>query len=89
MKRKSELFDSIRIANGRHLAAARTLAGLKQTELAQLAGLHVNSLKRLERMKSIAGSEHACQRLQAALFGQGVQVMVKPCTIMLGERNLK
>ena len=38
------------IANGRHLAAARTLAELKQTELAVLAGLHVNSLKRLERM---------------------------------------
>ena len=28
--------------SGPHLAAARTMAGLKQIELAQLAGMHVN-----------------------------------------------
>jgi len=40
-------------ASGRHLAAARTMAGLTRRELAVMAGLHVNSLKRLEQMTEI------------------------------------
>ena len=40
--------------NGRHVAAARTMAGLTQVELAQLAGVHVNGIKRLERMDALA-----------------------------------
>lgn len=56
---------------GNHLAAARAFAGLKQTELASMAGLHVNSLKRLEAMASIAGSEHACNRIGEALEAKG------------------
>ncbi len=57
---------------GRHVAAARAFAGLKQTELASLAGLHVNSLKRLEAMKGIAGSEHAANRIGEALKAKGI-----------------
>lgn len=58
--------------SGRHLAAARTFAGLKQIELAHLARLHVNSLKRLEAMRGIAGSEHACTQLGKALEACGI-----------------
>ena len=58
--------------SGRHIAAARTLAGLKQTELAELAGLHVNSLKRLEAMKGIFGSEHAANAIGEALKAKGI-----------------
>ena len=57
--------------SGRHVAASRAMAGLKQTELAELAGLHVNSLKRLEAMSHIAGSEHACNRIGEALKARG------------------
>ena len=57
---------------GRHIAASRAMAGLKQTELATLAGLHVNSLKRLEAMKGIAGSEHAANRIGEALKLKGI-----------------
>ena len=60
------LRTSSSIANGRHLAAARIMAGLKQTELAMLAGLHVHSLKRLERMGTIPKG-WAIERLQKAL----------------------
>ncbi len=42
-------------ASGRHLAAARAMAGLTQVQLAQLAGVHVNGIKRLERMDSRLG----------------------------------
>ena len=59
-------------ASGRHLAAARTMAGLKQTELAALAGLHVNSVKRLERMTYLNGSEHAVRCIGDALQKKGV-----------------
>ncbi len=40
-------------ANGRRVAAARTMAGLTQVQLAELAGVHVNGIKRLERMNDL------------------------------------
>ena len=58
--------------SGAHLAAARTMAGLKQTELAQLAGLHVNAIKRLEDMDHITGSAFATDRIGNALLSRGV-----------------
>ena len=65
------------IASGRHLAAARTLAGLKQTELAVLAGLHVNSLKRLEHMGAIPKG-WAIEKVEAALKSKGVICQLRP-----------
>ena len=76
-ERKSELFNHISIANGRHLAAARTKAGLKQTELAQLAGIHPNTLKRLERMDIIPGG-WAIGKIEAALKSEGVICQLRP-----------
>ena len=63
---------------GNHIAAARAFAGLNQTELALLAGLHVNSLKRLEAMDSIAGSEYACNRIGEALKARGCVSQASP-----------
>ena len=65
-------------ATGQHLAAARVMAGLKQTELAELAGLHVNSLKRLERMTAIDGNRHSTAKLAAALKTMGIMVQREP-----------
>jgi transcriptional regulator with XRE-family HTH domain len=59
-------------ASGRHVAAARALAGLTQNELASLAGLHVNSLKRIEQMLDIRGSCHAVERIGGALRARGI-----------------
>lgn len=64
--------------SGRHVAASRAMAGLKQTELATLAGLHVNSLKRLEAMKGVSGSEHAANRIGEALKLKGVIAEIWP-----------
>jgi hypothetical protein len=58
--------------SGCHLAAARVMAGLKQTELARLAGIHVNSVKRLEAMTEIRGSTYAVERIGNALLARGV-----------------
>jgi transcriptional regulator with XRE-family HTH domain len=38
---------------GRQLAAARVLAGITQEQLAELAGLHVNSIRYMERQNRI------------------------------------
>jgi transcriptional regulator with XRE-family HTH domain len=76
--------------SGRHVAASRAMAGLKQTELAQLAGLHVNSLKRLEAMKSVLVSVHAANRAGEALKLKGVIAETwPPPLIRLADRTLK
>jgi hypothetical protein len=69
-------------ASGRHLAAARTLAGLKQSELADLAGIHVNSLKRLEQMDDIRGSNYSQVRFRDALRQRGVVAESYPATVL-------
>ena len=65
-------------ATGRHLAAARTMAGLTQAKLADLAGVHVNSLKRLERMKSISGSDYSVWHIFNALKDKGIIAEIRP-----------
>ena len=60
-------------ANGRHVAAARIMAGLTQVQLTQLAGVHVNGIKRLERMNSGLGGTTA-QLVAEALQKRGILV---------------
>lgn len=68
-------------ASGRHLAAARAMAGLKQIELAELTGLHVNSLIRLEAMEAISGNHYSTERLESALAARGVTLGRQPISI--------
>ena len=64
---------------GRQLRAARVLAGLEQAELAQAARLHVNSIRRLERMAVIPPSSwHATGRIVQALAVHGVELVASP-----------
>jgi hypothetical protein len=65
-------------ANGRHLVAARIMAGFKQTGLAELAGFHVNSPKRLERMARIKGSPHSTTAFAEALKAKGILIQCNP-----------
>ena len=74
-------------ASGRHLAAARTMAGLKQSELADMAGIHVNSLKRLEQMDDIRGSHYSTQRFCDALKLRGVIAESHPATVVRLEES--
>lgn len=64
-------------AHGRHIVAARTLAGLSQAELAALAGIHRNSLQRWESMDSLKGG-WALERIETALRLKGVIVQRSP-----------
>ncbi len=66
--------------DGRHVKAARALAGLKQSELAALANLHVNSVKRLEGLPRIPLRDHAAECVGKALLAKGVIADVLPVT---------
>ena len=57
--------------NGRHLKAARTLAGMTQRQLAQAAGLHPNAVKYWERQQERIGG-HAVDKMLEALAAVGV-----------------
>ena len=69
-------------ASGRHIAAARTMAGLTQSELAEIAGLHRNSLARLERMERIPDSMSA-SAIHQALRELGVICQTRPVIAIL------
>lgn len=62
-------------ANGRHLAAARKLAGITQRELATAAGVHFQTVKQWEG-QTRPESGRAPQRFAAALAKLGVVAKV-------------
>ena len=72
---------------GRQLAAARVLAGLTQEHLAELAGLHVNSIRYLERQPRIT-TGHSSERVAEAMANAGVVFFTLPtCGVRLKPTN--
>jgi transcriptional regulator with XRE-family HTH domain len=68
---------------GRQLAAARALAGITQEQLAERAGLHVNSIRYMERQPRIT-TGHSSERAAEALANEGVIFFTLPtCGIRL------
>jgi transcriptional regulator with XRE-family HTH domain len=55
------------------IKAARALLGLGQVELAELAGLGINTVKRLELSEEVRGSAQTFWKLQTALEAAGVE----------------
>ena len=66
------------LQTGRQLKAARALAGIKQVELAKAAGLHVNSIRYMERKDRITVTWSTIERVAAALEGFGVVLVSEP-----------
>ena len=68
------------IVDGRHLKAARTLAGLKQSELADLIGVPVKSVIYRERQKGRVPTSTpiTMERTEAGLVSAGVAVSADP-----------
>lgn len=68
------------IVDGQHLKAARTLAGLKQSELADLIGVHVKPVVYWERQKGRVptSTPSTMERIEAALVSAGVAVLAYP-----------
>jgi transcriptional regulator with XRE-family HTH domain len=68
---------------GRQLAAARVLAGITQEQLAERAGLHVNSVRYMERQGWIT-TGHSSERVAEALVDAGVMFFTLPtCGVRL------
>jgi transcriptional regulator with XRE-family HTH domain len=68
---------------GWQLAAARVLAGITQEQLAERAGLHVNSVRYMERQPRIT-TGHSSARVTEALADAGVIFFTLPtCGIRL------
>lgn len=62
---------------GRHLQAARKMAGLTQLELAGLANVHINTLKYWERRDGGLNSR-AVGKFHDALADNGIDAHVEP-----------
>ncbi len=68
---------------GRQLAAARTLVGITQEDLASRCGLHVNSIRYLERQRVIT-TDHSSRLVATALADLGVRFFTLPsCGVRL------
>ena len=67
-------------ADGQHLRAARTFAGLQQKELAELCGCHETAVRYWESMGE-PFSGHVPKLMSAALLEKGVIVSLWPATI--------
>jgi DNA-binding XRE family transcriptional regulator len=69
--------------DGRHVIAARAMAGLTQEQLAKAAGLHRNSLRRWEGPKPLPRRVWALERIETALKARGVMVQRLPVVCVL------
>jgi len=69
--------SATRPRTGRQLAAARVLAGITQQQLAELADLHVNSIRYMERQKWIT-TGHSSGLVAEALTNSGVMFFTLP-----------
>ena len=62
---------------GNQLRAARSLIGIEQSELAELTGLNVNTIRSMEQSGAgaIAGRFENVQKVQRALEAKGIEFL--------------
>ena len=65
------------VTDGRQLKAARVILGMTINQLAEAAGLHKNSVMRVENYGTLPRSAHAAGRMQKALEEMGIVFEVK------------
>ena len=65
------------LTTGNQLKAARALVGVEQTEVAQAAGVHVNTIRSMEATgkAAINGRAQNVQAVQRALEERGVEFL--------------
>ena len=65
------------LSTGNQLRAARALAGLEQSGLAIAAGVHVNTIRKLEAVGPdyLPGNAETTRKLQMALESAGVEFL--------------
>jgi transcriptional regulator with XRE-family HTH domain len=65
------------LATGNQLKAARALIGMEQAALADQAGVHVNTIRNIERKgaSEITSAADVVRRIQSALEAAGVEFL--------------
>ena len=65
------------LTTGNQLRAARALAGVEQLELAEKAGVHVNTVRKIEGKGAaeITSAADVVRRIQQALEREGVEFL--------------
>lgn len=61
-----------KVVDGRQLRAGRAILGLTIREMANLAGLHRNSVSRVESLNNLPVSAYAADKISRALTSQGI-----------------
>jgi transcriptional regulator with XRE-family HTH domain len=75
---------------GPQLRAARALLGIDQKTLAQMAGLSVPTIQRMEANDSIVGGKvDSLTRVVAAIEGAGVELIADGATSTSGGRGAR
>lgn len=73
------------LVTGKQVAAGRALVDITQRELAKAAGLHVNSVRYVERQERIT-TDHSSKRIEDGLLRFGVVSFREPTS---GVRRAK
>ena len=65
------------LTTGNQLRAARALAGVEQTTLADKAGVHVNTIRKIEGKAAaeITSAADVVRRIQQALEAEGIEFL--------------
>ncbi|PLT98100.1 hypothetical protein BMJ34_15925 [Sinorhizobium medicae] len=79
------------LTTGNQLKAARALAGLEQKDVAEKAGVNVNTIRNMEAAGAgqIAGRAQNVQNVQRVLEQEGIEFLNhgQPGVILVGKRS--
>ena len=65
------------VTDGRQLRAGRVILGMTIKDMAELAGLHKNSIIRVERYGTLPRHTYAANKIQKALESLGIMFEIK------------
>ena len=84
------IYDVLRMITAAQLRAARALAGLDQRQLAELAGLSVPTIQRMEASDGVVrGNVDSLTKLIEALNAAGVELIAEGTASADGGRGVR
>ncbi len=85
-----KISDGLIVITAAQMRAARALLGIDQRQLAELAGISVPTVQRMEASPDVVrGNVDTLMRLLAALDGAGIEVINESATSVDGGRGVR
>ncbi|MDR9808483.1 helix-turn-helix domain-containing protein [Rhizobium hidalgonense] len=85
-----KISDSLIVITAAQMRAARALLGIDQRQLAELAGVSVPTIQRMEASADVVrGNVDTLMRLLAALAGAGIEVINEGAASVGGGRGVR